>query len=95
MTVLGPGPGPEDEKLENFCGSGSEKLGPSATLPNYSEFEVDSLCAARADSDNETARRIKCELLKQMDGIEEDDDAGVIVIGATNTPWVLDKGFLR
>ena len=32
MTVLGPGPGPEDEKLGNFCGSGSEKLGPSATL---------------------------------------------------------------
>ena len=32
MTVLGAGPGPENEKLENFCGSGSEKLGPSATL---------------------------------------------------------------
>ena len=35
MTVLGPGPGPEDEKLENFCGFGSEKLEPSATLVLY------------------------------------------------------------
>ncbi|PAV73608.1 hypothetical protein WR25_00787 isoform B [Diploscapter pachys] len=30
-----------------------------------------------------------------MDGVEDDDNTGVVVIGATNTPWVLDKGFLR
>ena len=32
FAVLGAGAGSENEKLENFCGSGSEKLGPSATL---------------------------------------------------------------
>ena len=38
MTVLGAGPGPENEKLKNFCGSGSEKLGPSATLEASIDF---------------------------------------------------------
>ena len=30
-----------------------------------------------------------------MDRVQNDDEAGVVVIGATSIPWVLDKAFLR
>ena len=56
------------------------------------EFEVDWLCAARSD---EISHRIKWEFLEQMDEVQNDNDAGVIVIGTTSIPWVLDKAFLR
>eukprot|EP00808_Paulinella_micropora_P005270 g81524.t1 len=56
--------------------------------------EVDSLCSARGDGENESARRIKTEFLVQMDGVGK-DTSGVLVLGATNTPWDLDPAIRR
>jgi len=54
--------------------------------------EVDSLGGQRRDTEEESTRRIKTELLVQMDGLKGN---GVLVLGATNTPWTLDAGLRR
>ena len=56
--------------------------------------EIDSLCSSRSDSESESARRIKTEFLVQMDGVRPDEQ-GVLVLGATNTPWALDAAIRR
>jgi len=56
--------------------------------------EVDSLCSSRSDNESESARRIKTEFLIQMQGVGNDND-GILVLGATNIPWVLDAAIRR
>lgn len=56
--------------------------------------EVDSLCASRSEQESESARRIKTEFLVQMQGVGNQND-GVLVLGATNIPWVLDSAIRR
>lgn len=57
--------------------------------------EVDALCSSRSDSDSDSGRRIKTEFLVQMNGVREGSDEGVLVLGATNTPWTLDQAIRR
>jgi len=56
--------------------------------------EVESLTGTRGDTESEGSRRIKTEFLVQMDGVGH-DDAGVLVIGATNLPWQIDPSIKR
>lgn len=56
--------------------------------------EVDSMCSARSDNENDSVRRIKTEFLVQMQGVGNDTD-GILVLGATNIPWVLDSAIRR
>ena len=56
--------------------------------------EVDSLCGARSDGENESTRRIKTEFLVQMQGVGIDNDQ-ILVLGATNIPWGLDAAIRR
>jgi len=56
--------------------------------------EIDSLCSSRKDSDNDTSQRIKNEFLQQMQGVGNPMD-GILVLGATNLPDVLDPAMLR
>ena len=56
--------------------------------------EVDSLCGKRTEGENESSRRIKTEFLVQMDGCGNSQE-GILVMGATNTPWELDEAFRR
>lgn len=56
--------------------------------------EVDSMCSARSDNENDSVRRIKTEFLVQMQGVGNDND-GILVLGATNIPWVLDSAIRR
>ncbi|XP_013404811.1 vacuolar protein sorting-associated protein 4A isoform X2 [Lingula anatina] len=56
--------------------------------------EVDSLCSSRSDNESESARRIKTEFLVQMQGVGNDNE-GILVLGATNIPWVLDSAIRR
>lgn len=59
--------------------------------------EIDSLCRGRSDNEDEQTRRIKTELLKQMDGLESKNSGKVncVILAATNRPWELDNAFLR
>ncbi|KAF7943482.1 hypothetical protein EAE96_011407 [Botrytis aclada] len=56
--------------------------------------EVDALCGPRGEGESEASRRIKTEMLVQMDGVGR-DSRGVLVLGATNIPWQLDAAIRR
>ncbi len=56
--------------------------------------EIDSLCGARGEGESESSRRIKTEFLVQMQGVGHSHD-GILVLGATNTPWSLDPAMRR
>lgn len=55
--------------------------------------EIDSLTLTRSDNDNDCSRRIKSELLVQMDGLYNNE--GIFILAATNTPYNVDDAFLR
>lgn len=56
--------------------------------------EIDSIMSARDGHDHEGSRRMKTELLIQMDGLIS-DNLNVFVLAASNLPWALDIAMLR
>ncbi|XP_061555348.1 katanin p60 ATPase-containing subunit A-like 2 [Phycodurus eques] len=59
--------------------------------------EVDSMMGQRGSSivgEHESSRRLKAELLVQMDGVAKSDEL-IFVLAASNLPWELDQGLLR
>ena len=60
--------------------------------------ELDSLMSQRTSdgSEHEGSRRMKTELLVQMDGLAKRQGGdGVFVLAASNVPWDLDTAMLR
>lgn len=56
--------------------------------------EIDSIAGERDDNENDSTRRIKTQLLIEMQGVASNND-GVLILAATNTPWTIDTAFRR
>lgn len=80
----------ESERLVNQLFNMARENKPSIIFID----EVDALCGPRGEGESEASRRIKTELLVQMNGVGN-DASGVLVLGATNIPWQLDAAIRR
>jgi len=56
--------------------------------------EIDALGASRSDMKQSAGRHLINQFLQELDGIDNTNE-GVLIIGATNTPWNLDPAFRR
>jgi len=56
--------------------------------------EIDALGASRSDMKQSSGRHLINQFLQELDGINNTND-GILVLGATNTPWNLDPAFRR
>lgn len=56
---------------------------------------MDSLCSQRGDNESEAARRIKTQLMVEMQGVNSNADARVLILAATNLPYALDQAIRR
>ncbi len=56
--------------------------------------EIDALGASRSDMKQSAGRHLINQFLQELDGIEGNNE-GILVLGATNTPWNLDPAFRR
>ena len=57
--------------------------------------EVDAVCRRRDAREDQVSRDLKAELLQRWDGLRDNNEEGVIIIGATNAPQDLDPAFQR
>jgi len=59
--------------------------------------EIDSIMSKRGNSsdEHEGSRRMKTELLIQLDGLAKKENERVFLLAASNLPWDLDSALLR
>jgi len=90
-----PGRAGDSEKLVRALFAVARQRAPSTVFFD----EIDAIMMARGvASEHEASRRVKGELLSQMDGIGRaagGEGKLVMVLATTNTPWDLDDALLR
>ncbi|MFX1485556.1 MAG: AAA family ATPase [Promethearchaeota archaeon] len=81
----------ESEKLVSTLFTVARSSSPSVVFID----EVDALATVRSGDEVGGERRMKTQLLIEMDGVRKRKGEQVVVLGATNRPWDLDPGFRR
>jgi len=81
----------ESQKLANAIFTLATKLSPCIIFID----EIDSLLRVRDSHDHEATAMVKAQFMQMWDGLETNNDATVIVMGATNRPKDVDKAILR
>ncbi|MDN5214623.1 AAA family ATPase [Fulvivirgaceae bacterium BMA12] len=56
--------------------------------------EIDALGSKRNDLKQSAGRNVINQFLKELDGVNSQNE-GLLVLGATNSPWHMDSAFLR
>jgi ATP-dependent 26S proteasome regulatory subunit len=86
--------------LDMYIGESEQKLHAlfekaRASTPAVLFFdELEGLAAKRQYSREGTSAKLVSQFLTEMDGFAQ-NNAGVLVLGATNTPWAVDPAFRR
>lgn len=57
--------------------------------------EIDSIATTRDRDEVGGERRLKTQLMQEIDGVTSSDKDRVVVLGATNVPWELDPAIRR
>ncbi|WEU39997.1 MAG: ATP-binding protein [Candidatus Odinarchaeum yellowstonii] len=57
--------------------------------------EIDAIASTRDSEEVGGERRLKTQMLIEMDGVKENKTGQIMVLGATNRPWDLDPAFRR
>ncbi|CBK20123.2 uncharacterized protein [Blastocystis hominis] len=84
----------ESQKLIRALFSMCRKLSPCILFID----EVDIFLSARGRGNDEANAQMKSEFLQLWDGMlseNTNNQYGIVVVGATNRPWDIDKAFLR
>jgi len=86
--------------LDMWVGNSEKNLHEIFELARYNHpcilfiDEIDALGASRSDMKQSAGRHLINQFLQELDGIDNSNE-GVLIIGATNTPWNLDPAFRR
>lgn len=82
----------EAEKLAKILFDVARKKAPTLIFFD----EIDSIATKRGDSGESSGiRRLKTQLLQEMQGVKENKGKLVTIMAATNRPWDIDSAFLR
>lgn len=82
----------ESEKLAKTLFEVARKMAPSIIFFD----EIDSIATTRgAQSESSGFRRLKTQLLQEIQGVKGHGDKLVTILAATNRPWDIDSAFLR
>ena len=81
----------ESQKLATAIFTLAAKLSPCIIFID----EIDSLLRIRDAHDHEATAMIKAQFMQMWDGLETNQNATVVVMGATNRPKDVDKAILR
>lgn len=80
----------QSEKTISVLFKLARKLKPSVIFID----EIDSICGVRKEDEHESMRRVKTQLMIEMQGVGSDNQ-GILVLGATNLPWEIDPAVRR